>query len=105
MTHSAVDEEILKQWIRRLSQALQIVDLEVDNDLVLTVANEAAQAVNPMAAPITTFMVGYAAGLAAANPAMPSRTAVARAVDVVIAVCQQSDDDNPDTTGWVNTAQ
>jgi hypothetical protein len=105
VTHNAVDEEILKQWTRRLSQALQIVNLEVDNDLVLTVADEAAQAVNPMAAPITTFMVGYAAGLAAADPAMTSRTAVARAVDVVIAVCQQPETEHPDTTGWVNTAQ
>ncbi|TFD24767.1 MULTISPECIES: DUF6457 domain-containing protein [Cryobacterium] len=105
MTHNAVDEEILKQWTRRLSQALQIVDLEIDNDLVLTVADEAAHAVNPMAAPITTFMVGYAAGLAAANPAMPSSTAVARAVDVVTAVCQQPEKEHPDATGWVNTAQ
>jgi Na+-transporting NADH:ubiquinone oxidoreductase subunit NqrD len=105
VTHNAVDDEILKQWIRRLSQALQIVDLEVDNDLVLTVADEAAHAVNPMAAPITTFMVGYAAGLAAANPTMPSRTAVARAVDVVTAVCRQPEKEHPDATGWVNTAQ
>jgi hypothetical protein len=105
VTHNAVDEEILKQWTRRLSQALQIVDLEIDNDLVLTVADEAAHAVNPMAAPITTFMVGYAAGLAAANPAMPSSTAVARAVDVVTAVCQQPEKEHPDATGWVNTAQ
>ena len=105
MTHNAVDEEILKQWTRRLSQALQIVDLEVDNELVLTVADEAAQAVNPMAAPITTFMVGYAAGLAAANSAMTSRAAIARAVDVVITVCQQPANEPPDATGWVNTAQ
>ncbi|WP_104082133.1 DUF6457 domain-containing protein [Cryobacterium sp. Y11] len=105
MTHNAVDDEILKQWIRRVSQALQIVDLEVDNDLVLTVADDATHAVNPMAAPITTFMVGYAAGLAAANSAMPSRTAVARAVDVVTAVCRQPEKEHPDATGWVNTAQ
>ena len=105
MTHNAVDEEILKQWTRRLSQALQIVDLEVDNDLMLTVADEAAHAVNPMAAPVTTFMVGYAAGLAAANSAMTSGVAITRAVDVVIAVCQQPENEHPDETGWVNTAQ
>ncbi|TFD65349.1 DUF6457 domain-containing protein [Cryobacterium ruanii] len=105
MTHNAEDEEILKQWIRRLSQALQIVDLEVDNDLILTVAGEAAHAVSPTAAPITTFMVGYAAGLAATNSEVTSRTAVARAADVVIAVCQKPENEHPDTTGWVNTAQ
>ena len=105
MTHNAVDEEILKQWTRRLSQALQIVDLNLDNHLVLNVADEAADAVSPMAAPIATFMVGYAAGLAAANPTMPSPAAIARAADIVITLCQQPEDENPDASGWANTAQ
>ncbi|MBG6213806.1 MAG: DUF6457 domain-containing protein [Cryobacterium sp.] len=105
MTHNDVDEEILKQWTRRLSQALQILDLEVDNHLMLNVADEAARAISPMAAPITTFVVGYAAGLAAANSATASHAAIARAADVVIAVCQQPAGENPNETGWVNTAQ
>jgi len=105
VTHNDADEEILKQWTRRLSQALQILDLEVDNRLILTVADEAARVVSPMAAPITTFVAGYAAGLAAANPAMASQTAITRATDVVIAVCRQPATENPDTVGWVNTAQ
>ena len=105
MTHNAVDEDILNQWTRRLSQALQILDLDVDNHLVLNVADEAAHAVSPMAAPITTFVVGYAAGLAAANSAMASHAAIARAADIVIAVCRQPADEAPDETGWVNTAQ
>ncbi|WP_233198164.1 MULTISPECIES: DUF6457 domain-containing protein [unclassified Cryobacterium] len=105
MNRDEVDEQILNQWTRRLSQALQILDLEVDNHLVLNVAAEAAHAVSPMAAPITTFMVGYAAGLAAANSAMSSQTAIARAAEVVITVCQQPPTEGPDKTGWVNTAQ
>ena len=105
MTHNAADEEILKQWIHRLSQALQILDLDLDNHLVLNVADEAAHAVSPMAAPITTFVVGYAAGLAAANSAMSSQAAISRAADIVITVCQQPANEIPDETGWVNTAQ
>ena len=105
MNHDEIDEQILKQWTRRLSQALQILDLEVDNHLILKVADEAAHAVSPLAAPITTFVVGYAAGLAAADLAMSSQTAIARAADVVIAVCQQPTTKGPDETGWVNTAQ
>ncbi len=105
MTHNAVDEEILKQWTRRLSQALQILDLEMDNHVVLTVADEAANAVGPMAAPITTFVTGYAAGLAAATGSMSSQTAISRAADVVISLCQQPANENPDASGWLNTAQ
>ncbi|MDJ0378226.1 DUF6457 domain-containing protein [Cryobacterium sp. PH31-L1] len=105
MTHNAVDEEILQQWTRRLSQALQILDLELDNHLMLNVADEAAHAVSPMAAPITTFVVGYAAGLAAGNSTIASQLAIARAAEVVLDVCRQPADENPDTAGWVNTAQ
>jgi len=105
VTHNAADEDILKQWTRRLSQALQILDLEIDNNLVLNVADEAAHAVSPMAAPITTFVAGYAAGLAAAAESMPSQTAISRAADVVIAVCQQPANVEPDRGGWLNTAQ
>lgn len=105
MTHDDVDDVTLKQWTRRLSQALQILDLEVDNRLILNVAGEAARLVSPSAAPITTFVAGYAAGLAAANPTTSSQTAITRATDVVIAVCRQPAKQNPDTAGWVNTAQ
>jgi hypothetical protein len=105
VNHNAVDEKILNEWTRRLGQALQILDLDLDNHLVLNVADEAAHAVSPMAAPITTFVVGYAAGLAAANSAMASHAAIAQAADIVIAVCQQPANEIPDETGWVNTAQ
>jgi hypothetical protein len=103
VNHNAVDEAALNQWTRRLSQALQILELDVDNHLLLNVADEAAHAVSPMAAPITTFVVGYAAGLAAASSAASSLSATARAADVVIAVCRQPE--VPDKSGWVNTAQ
>ena len=105
MTDIDVDEQNLAQWTRRLSQALQILDLEVDHNLVLDVADLAAHAAGPMAAPITTFVVGYAAGLAAASGAMTSKAAISHAADVVIAVCKQPANERPDDTGWVNTAQ
>lgn len=105
MTEIDVDEQNLAQWTRRISQALQILDLEVDHNLVLDVADHAAHAASPMAAPITTFVVGYAAGLAAASGAMAPKVAIAQAADVVIAVCKQPTDESPDNAGWVNTAQ
>ncbi len=105
MNHNAADEESLKQWTRRLSQALQILDLEVDNHLVLNIADEAAHAASPMAAPITTFVTGYAAGLAAASTSTTSQQAISQAAEVVIALCQQPTDKEPDRGGWLNSAQ
>ena len=105
MTNNGVDDQNLAQWTRRLTQALQILDLEVDHNLVLDVADHADRAASPMAAPVTTVLVGYAAGMAAAGGQGAPKTAVSQAADVVIAVCRQPADETPDDTGWVNTAQ
>lgn len=48
-------------WISHLAAELG-VDLDVDEALLLDVAKEAAHAVERPAAPLTTFLVGYAAG-------------------------------------------
>ena len=63
----AVDDDeaqILAQWSHRLAQALQLLDLEFDQEQVLDLARTSARSVTHAAAPITTLMVGYAAGLA-----------------------------------------
>jgi hypothetical protein len=52
----------LHDWIDELCDALE-VDAEIDEGLVLDLARDAAHAVERPAAPITTFLVGYAAGL------------------------------------------
>lgn len=52
----------LHDWIDELCDALEI-DTEVDEGLVLDLARDVAHSVARPAAPVTTFLVGYAAGL------------------------------------------
>ena len=57
----------LHDWIDELCDALDI-DAEFDEGLVLDVARDAAHGVERPAAPITTYLLGYAAALHEANP-------------------------------------
>lgn len=56
----------LHDWIDELCDALDI-ETEVDEALILDLAKVAADNVVRMAAPVTTFLVGYAAGVAQAD--------------------------------------
>lgn len=92
----AVDDDearILAQWSQRLAQALQILDLEVDQELLLDLARKSAVSVIHAAAPVTTFMVGYAAGRESAigNGAFREtpEAAVSRAADVAFGLCEE----------------
>jgi hypothetical protein len=69
------DEEraALEEWAGRLRSALGLNDLELDIDGVLDLAGVAARSVVRPAAPLTTFLVGYAAGRAAAGGTDPAR--------------------------------
>ena len=53
--------DALSRWVEQLCDALQI-DAAPDRDLVLDLARDAAHGVARPAAPLTTFLVGYAAG-------------------------------------------
>jgi Domain of unknown function (DUF6457) len=64
----------LHDWIDELCDVLDI-DVEVDEALVLDLARDAAHNVERPAAPITTYLLGYAAGLQGANPEMVERLA------------------------------
>lgn len=66
----------LHDWIDELCDALDI-DVEVDEALVLDLARDAAHNVERPAAPITTYLLGYAAGLQEANPEEVERLAAA----------------------------
>ena len=57
----------LHDWIDELCDALDI-DAEVDEGLILDLAREAAHAVERPAAPITTYLLGYAAALGGGSP-------------------------------------
>jgi hypothetical protein len=58
----------LHDWIDELCDALD-VETEVDEALVLDLARTAAHDVTKVAAPITTYLLGFAAGEQGAGPA------------------------------------
>jgi hypothetical protein len=69
---TASDEEfdrVLADWADRVRAELGIPDAPLDIRQVLAVAGVAAHAVMRPAAPITTYLAGYAAGVAAAGGA------------------------------------
>lgn len=60
-------DEILLDWASRLAEQLGVPLDQVPVDDILGLAGVAAHRVIRPAAPLTTYIVGYAAGLAAAN--------------------------------------
>ena len=87
----------LHDWIDELCDALDI-ELEVDEALVLDVARETAHCVERPAAPISTFLLGYAAARAAGNIEETERLAgatidLARRWDKPADVLLHEDDD------------
>ncbi len=57
----------LHDWIDELCDALD-VDAEVDEALILDLARTSANNVQKTAAPITTYLLGFAAGASQADP-------------------------------------
>jgi hypothetical protein len=57
----------LHDWIDELMDALDI-ETEIDEGLILDVARQAAHRVVRPAAPISTYLLGYAAALAGGDP-------------------------------------
>jgi len=70
---------VLAEWTARLSAELGVADLETDIDDILRVAGIAAHSIVRPAAPLTTFLVGYAAGRATAEGRLSAESAVAAA--------------------------
>lgn len=88
-------DSTLAAWSQQLVAALEISDLVVDVDAVLDLAADAAHAVLRPAAPLTTFVVGYAAGLAAAGGGS-SADAVRSAIAVARHLCEAEASSEPD---------
>ncbi|MER5213978.1 NTP transferase domain-containing protein [Streptomyces sp. NPDC002838] len=75
-------EHVLDEWISAVKDELGI-DLDVDTGALLDLARDAAHGVARPAAPLTTFLVGYAAAQAGGGPeavAEASRKAAALAL-------------------------
>jgi hypothetical protein len=69
----------LQQWVDELAAALGVDAAALDRDLVLDLARDAAHGVARPAAPLTTFLVGLAAGRAGGTSA-DIETAAATAI-------------------------
>ncbi|HWH98387.1 MAG TPA: DUF6457 domain-containing protein [Pseudolysinimonas sp.] len=82
MTHDPdqLEDRILADWSQEVRSALGI-DADVDIRAVLALAGVAAHAVVRPAAPLTTYLVGFAAGRAAALGEDPA-TAAAEATRI-----------------------
>lgn len=76
----------LDAWITELAAALDVDPTALDRDLLLDVARDAAHGVARPAAPLTTFLVGLAAGLKGGGK---------EAVDEAAAIAQRLATDRP----------
>ena len=103
------EAQVLDQWSNRLAQALQILDIKVDHELLLDLARKSADNVIHAAAPVTTFLVGYAAGLDAGSGSAGTREASAAAVEkaarTAFQLCEDGHDGGPASRGWADTGQ
>jgi len=89
----------LHDWIDELCDALD-VEVDLDEALILDLARDAAHNVARPAAPITTFLLGYAAARFDGDPAQVERLAAA-ASDLAVrwdkpADVLEHEDDDPE---------
>ena len=104
MSNPSDDIRALEDLSRRLTQALQILDLDVDYQLLIDLATTTTKAAGPNAGPIGTFLVGYAAGMTTTNGKQESAEAVERAVGVARQATEKTGDGGVED-GWTHTAQ
>ncbi|MHA7305269.1 DUF6457 domain-containing protein [Arthrobacter sp. TMN-49] len=73
-------EQLLQAWLTKLQEAFEIADIEVNIAAVLDLAGVAAHSIVRPAAPLTTFVAGLAAGLAAGSGQVDEATAMKAAL-------------------------
>jgi hypothetical protein len=76
----------LTTWSTRLCDALGL-ELDVEIDDILDLARDAAHQVERPAAPLTTFLVGYAAALRGGTP-----TDIADCIDIAAELASQEEE-------------
>jgi len=79
MTNITLDE-----WVAAMATELGLDELEVDVQQVLDLAGDAAHSVTRVAAPLTTFVAGYAAGRAGGTT-----DDIREAIGAVSALCKR----------------
>ena len=79
----------LEPWVSELLEAFEIPDAPIDIDAVLSLAGVAAHQLVRPAAPLTTYIAGVAAGLAAGSGQASEAESVRAADRVVRALLSQ----------------
>ena len=103
-TDPDIEERRLSDWSRRLTQALQILDLEVDHKMLVELGERSAQTVSGNAGVVSAFVVGYAAGLTTTSGRKSSEEAVQKAADTAFQLAETGLE-GPDQPGWKGSAQ
>jgi hypothetical protein len=80
-------DRLLRQWSEKLLEMFELEGTEVDVDAVLALAGQAAHSVVRPAAPLTTFIAGYAAGMAVGIGQADSSTAMRSALQAAHSAC------------------
>lgn len=80
-------ERLLRQWSEKLLEMFELDGTEVDVDAVLALAGQAAHSIVRPAAPLTTFIAGYAAGMAVGIGQADSGTAMRSALQAAHEAC------------------
>lgn len=86
----ASQQELLEAWSGRLLTALELEGTPVDVSAVLDLAAAAAHSVVRPAAPLTTFIAGYAAGMAAGSGQASDGVAMRSAMAVAVNECRSA---------------
>jgi hypothetical protein len=102
MTESNDEKRELSQWSRSLAEALQILDLEVEDQTILDLAEKTSGAVSPSAGPISAFLVGFAAGQGVTSGKASVEASVNSAIDVAERLLEN---EHWGRDGWAGTAQ
>ncbi|WP_405979801.1 NTP transferase domain-containing protein [Streptomyces sp. NBC_00158] len=93
---------VLEHWITAAKNELGIDDVPVDVATLLDLARDAAHGVARPAAPLTTFLVGYAAARAEATGADPARAvaeASRKAAELALRWAAEAQPPHPEETG------
>ena len=88
-------DETLEEWCRLLLRAFELEDVEVDINEVLSLAGVAAHSVVRPGAPLTTFIAGFAAGLASGSGQAANAPSMKAAMDVARSLSKAYAADEP----------
>lgn len=73
-------DELLEAWCAELLARFEIIGTPIEVNAILSLAGKAAHTVVRPAAPLTTFIAGYAAGLAAGSGQASDAVAIRSAI-------------------------